>query len=244
MRDEETPTQQTMIGIRLFGRTLALTGRSASVFIFVVLGLVVAFVAYFAIEKPGAFKSALMSPLWISAALWIAMMVYWSAAAKRSAPAVRAESAASRSTHQLMLNLALLLAFIRFPWTGARWLPVSLLVVSVGLIIQVGSMLLDIWAMRCLGRNWSSAVTIKVDHELVRSGPYRLVRHPIYTAMIGMYLGTAIVSGELHGLLGVALCAVAYWRKTRMEEHGLREVFGKTYEEYRRESWALVPWVF
>ena len=98
--------------------------------------------------------------------------------------------------------------------------------------------------MRCLGRNWSGAVAIKVDHELIKTGPYRLVRHPIYTAMIGMYLGTAIVSGELHGLLAVALAAYAYWRKTRMEERGLIEAFGPAYEAYRRESWALIPWVF
>jgi len=105
-------------------------------------------------------------------------------------------------------------------------------------------MLLDVWAMRCLGRNWSGAVAIKIDHELIRTGPYRLVRHPIYTAMIGMYLGTAIVGGELHGLIAVGLCMIAYWRKTRMEERGLIEVFGPVYEDYKRESWALVPWVF
>ena len=105
-------------------------------------------------------------------------------------------------------------------------------------------MLLDVWAVRCLGRNWSGAVTIKVGHELVRAGPYRLVQHPIYTAMTGMYLGTAIVSGELYGLLAVVVCAIAYWRKTRMEERGLRDVFGQAYEDYVKDSWALFPWEY
>src|SRR5258706_6128600 len=199
---------QTVIGIKAFGRTIALTGRAAVAFVVIVVFLLVGLVLYV--------RPTLTSPLWISAALWIVMMVYWSAAAKKSAPVKSAESAASRSRHQLLLNVALLFAFIRFPWMGARWLPVSPLVAPIGLAVQLGSMLLDVWAMHCLGRNWSGAVAIKVDHELVRTGPYRLVRHPIYTAMIGMYLGTAIVSGELHGLIGLLLCAIAYWRKTRM----------------------------
>src|SRR5205823_5706526 len=101
---------------------------------------------------------------------------------------------------------------------------------------------LDVWAMRCLGRNWSGAVTIKVGHELVRTGPYRWVRHPIYTAMLGMYLGTAVVSGELHGLLGVVVAVIAYARKTAMEERGLREAFGDAYDAYARRTRALIPW--
>lgn len=244
MSDDKSPAQQTAIGIKLFGKTLVLRGKAAVAFMLLVVGLAIALIVYFAVLRPEAFKSALTSPMWISAALWIVMMVYWSRAAKRSAPVKSSESPSSRARHQLLLNVALLLAFIRVPFLGARWLPVSPLVVPIGLTVQVAAMLLDVWAMRCLGRNWSGVVAIKVDHELVKTGPYRMVRHPIYTAMIGMYLGTAIVSGELHGLLGVVLCAIAYWRKTRIEERGLREVFGQAYDDYARVSYALIPWVF
>jgi protein-S-isoprenylcysteine O-methyltransferase Ste14 len=244
MSDDKPPAQQTVIGVKLFGKTLVLRGKAAGAFLLIVSGFGIALIVYAAIAKPAAFKSALTSPLWISAALWIVMMVYWNAKAKRSAPVKSSESPSSRARHQLLLNVALLLAFIRFPLTGARWLPISPLVVPIGLAVQVGAMLLDVWAMRCLGRNWSGVVAIKVDHELVRTGPYRMVRHPIYTAMIGMYLGTAIVSGELHGLLAVLLCVIAYWRKTRMEERGLREVFGQAYDDYGRVSYALIPWIF
>jgi protein-S-isoprenylcysteine O-methyltransferase Ste14 len=242
--DPSAARQQTAVGIKLFGRTFILTGRSAVAFFLVVLGSVAALTVHFAIRNPESFKAALTSPLWISAALWIVMMVYWNSATKKSAPVKSAESSASRARHQLLLNVALVLAFIRFPWTGARWLPASPLTPAIGLAIQASSMVLDVRAMRCLGRNWSGAVAIKVDHELIRTGPYRLVRHPIYAAMIGMYLGTAIVSGELHGLLAVVLCMIAYWRKTRMEERGLQVAFGRAYDDYRRASWALIPFVF
>ena len=236
MSDPPTQKPPTAIGIRLFGRTWMLTGRSAGVVYCLLLVALLALIV--------RFRAALTLPMWISAGLWVAMMVYWNAAAKNSARIQSAESAASRSRHQLLLNLALLLAFVRFPWTGARWLPASNLVAPIGLVIQVSSMLLDVWAMRCLGRNWSGAVAIKVDHQLIRTGPYRLIRHPIYTAMIGMYLGTAVVSGEVHGLLAVGVAVLAYWRKTRMEERGLLETFGQAYADYKRESWALIPWVF
>lgn len=242
--DESKPAAKRFgIGFKLAGRVYMLGGGAAVALALGLLALIVGGAVWFAMAKPAAFKATVTSPLWISFALWIVMMAYWSAAARQSAPAKRAESQASRSRHQLLLNLALLLAFLPIPFLRRRWLPDSVWTVVVGLAVQLGAMGLDVWAMRCLGRNWSGAVTIKVDHQLVKRGPYRLVRHPIYTAMIGMYVGTSIVSAELHGLAGVVVAALAYWRKTRMEERGLIEAFGQAYVDYSRESWALIPWV-
>jgi len=67
-----------------------------------------------------------------------------------------------------------------------------------------------------------------VDHELVRTGPYRLLRHPIYTAMLGMFLGTAIASSQFHALLGLAILVVAYLRKTRLEDQILPRLLALT----------------
>ena len=83
-----------------------------------------------------------------------------------------------------------------------------------------------------------------MDHELVRTGPYRLLRHPIYTAMLGMFLGTAIASSQFHALLGLAILVVAYLRKTRLEDQMLAQAFGADYNAYRRHTWALVPFLF
>ena len=182
-----------------------------------------------------------LSPLWISGLLWIAFIVYWSAAARDSAPAASAESPASRQLHSLLLNGAIVLGFLRFAPLDRRWLPERPWLAPAGLSLQLASALLAIWARRHLGRNWSGAVQTKVDHQLVRSGPYRFVRHPIYTGMLGMIAGTALVSGEWHGLLGVGLMAAAYARKIRMEEQRMRETFGPEWEEWRRHSWALIP---
>lgn len=220
MGDEIPAKSRTAIGIKLPGRTLALTGWHAFAFAGIVGALLVALLVVF----PG-----MRSPLWISGAMWMGMTIYWSLAARQSAPIASSESAASRARHQLLLQLALLLAFVRFPFTGYRWLPRTGWVVPAGLALHLVSIVLDVWAIRCLGRNWSGTVAIKVDHELVRTGPYRFLRHPIYVAMIGMYLGTAMVSGELHGLLGVLVAVIAYARKIRIEERGLRAQFGSAY---------------
>ncbi|HET9708861.1 MAG TPA: methyltransferase, partial [Gemmatimonadales bacterium] len=72
----------------------------------------------------------------------------------------------------------------------------------------------------------------------------RWVRHPIYTAMLGMCAGTALVSGEWHALVGWVVMALAYARKIRMEERSLRGVFGDSYDQYARRSWILIPGVF
>ncbi len=177
----------------------------------------------------------------LSGALWFAFLVYWSVAARNSAPVASAESVKSRSLHQLVLNFSLLLLFIPVPGLTGHFAPLTAAMIAAGLGLQAVAFGLAIWARRHLGRNWSAEVTIKRDHQLVRSGPYRLIRHPIYTAMLGMFAGTTLVSAQAHSLVALLLLTAAYWRKIRLEETALRETFGDTYLAYRRKTWALIP---
>ena len=107
-----------------------------------------------------------------------------------------------------------------------RFLPASNLVIAAGLAIEALGLFLAIWSRRALGRNWSGEISIKVDHELVRFGPYRWLRHPIYTGLLAMYVGTAIGAGEWLSLIGLAMAGFAYWRKIRIEEANLEAAFG------------------
>jgi len=202
-----------------------------------------AFVVRSSTAVQGLRTDNLVQPLWVSMALVVGFSLYWTAAAKNSAPVKSSEHWASTALHQLLINVALLLLFLRIPGLTGRWLPSSPFLAPVGIAIQAGATLLAIWARRHLGRNWSAEVSAKVDHQLIRSGPYKMLRHPIYTAMFGIYSGVAIASGEWHALAGVGLLAIAYSRKIMLEEQTMRRVFGTEYDAYRHDSWALIPWV-
>ena len=171
-------------------------------------------------------------------------MVYWSIPTKNAAPAQNVEGLKSSQRHQSLLNLAILLLFIPIPVLTRRFLPLTPTIVAIGLTVQVACVLFYLWAKRYLGRFWSSAVTIRKDHQLVSSGPYRILRHPMYTAVLGMFAGTTIVSGQYHALIGFGVAALAYWRKIRIEEKALMEALGADYERHRRNTWALIPWVY
>lgn len=84
---------------------------------------------------------------------------------------------------------------------------------------------------------------VKEDHALVQSGPYRRVRHPIYTGMLLAFLGTAVAVGEWRGLVGLVLALVSFLLKSRLEEARMGETFPE-YAEYRRHTAALIPGIY
>ena len=177
--------------------------------------------------------------------LWVIFSLYWAIASRNSSDTSHSESSFSTAFHQFLLGSAMLLLFIPAPGLTGWFLPPSAhLLVAAGGIVQAGFLLLAVWARRHLGRNWSAEVRIGVGHQLVRSGPYKFLRHPIYTAMLGMFLGTAIASSQYHALLGVAILILGYLRKSRLEDQILAQTFGQEYVQYRRDTWALVPFVF
>jgi protein-S-isoprenylcysteine O-methyltransferase Ste14 len=100
-----------------------------------------------------------------------------------------------------------------------------------------------VWARRHLGRNWSAHVVVKEDHALIRSGPYRHLRHPIYTGILLAFLGMVLVIGELRGLLAMGCVLLSFAIKSRQEEKRMSETFPE-YEQYRRETAALIPFVY
>jgi protein-S-isoprenylcysteine O-methyltransferase Ste14 len=174
---------------------------------------------------------------WLGAAVgWIVFSLYWEAAGKKTAETKSAESRASRAIHVFLTNAALLLELI--PLRGAaRFLPLSSAIMGAGLVIEAAGLFLAILARRHLGRYWSGKITIKVDHQLIRTGPYKKLRHPIYAGLLTMYAATALVTGTWLALAGFAMALIAYARKIRIEEQNLRAAFGAEYEAYRRETW-------
>ena len=109
--------------------------------------------------------------------------------------------------------------------------------------IVIAGAAFTVWARITLGRNWSAEVTFKQDHELIESGPYALARHPIYTGLIVMALGTAINYGRAIGFaLLIALCGGLWW-KARQEERIMSRHFPDAYAEYKMRVRAIIPFV-
>lgn len=92
-----------------------------------------------------------------------------------------------------------------------------------------------------LGSNWSAAVTLKADHELIRSGPYRWIRHPIYTGILLAVIGTALALGEMRGILSFLLILAAFYRKARREERFLNQEFSEKFTAHIQSTGMFLP---
>lgn len=110
-------------------------------------------------------------------------------------------------------------------------------------VLCLGGLGFCLWARAVLGRNWSGTVTLKENHELIVRGPYRMVRHPIYTGMLAMALATAIQRGNIGGLFGFLLIAVSFWIKSTYEEAVMLQQFPAQYAGYRERVKRIVPFI-
>jgi len=179
-------------------------------------------------------------------AMWLTWMLYWWVASNNVKITVRRESVPSRLVHMVPLWFAMVLLWgphARVGVLNQRFLPLAAWTFWIGSVLTAAGLLFAVWARLHLGRNWSCTVTIKDGHELITSGPYALVRHPIYTGLLLALLGTALALGEWRGLLAVALAGGAFWFKLRIEERWMRQQFGAAYLAYAHRVRALVPFV-
>jgi len=178
--------------------------------------------------------------------LWLSWAAYWLAASHNAKVTAKRESHASRLLHVGLLGFAGFLLWIPnspIPALGTRVLPPAAWPFWLGAALTLAGLLFTVWARVHLGRNWSATITIKQDHTLITSGPYRLVRHPIYTGLLLAFVGFALARGDWRGVLAVSIAFCALWRKLRIEERWMREQFGGAYEEYSGRVAALIPFV-
>ena len=184
---------------------------------------------------------------WLIPAIWTAWASYWWLSSRDVKETERSEPLASRLLHLgPMVFAAMLLGSPGYgvPGLSARFMPWAPWEYWLGVAVTCGGLAFAVWARRHIGRNWSAIVTLKQDHELVTSGPYALVRHPIYTGLLLGFLGWAISVDRWRGLLAVAIVFLALLRKYRLEERWMRERFGVAYDAYRARVKALVPFLF
>jgi protein-S-isoprenylcysteine O-methyltransferase Ste14 len=171
--------------------------------------------------------------------LWEALWVIWLIAWLRTKPTQERVGFGSRLLYGLPVLLAFYLIFgdnIRIRLLAAPILPRSPFVDAVAVTLAALGIAFAIWARFYTGQNWSSAVSIKVGHQLIRTGPYTWVRHPIYSGLLLAMIGTAIARRGPRGFLAFALMWLAFVIKSRMEEGFMRKTFGEEYDEYSRAT--------
>ena len=190
-------------------------------------------------------------PLFFEHALritWLVVIGYWLWGARSAKLTDQQEPLIKRLlAYWLPLFIAVLLLGPG-EWFGhsllrEQFVPHTTQVYSLGLALAIFGAVLAIFSRAMLGRNWSATVQLKQDHELITSGPYRFVRHPIYTGLLLLFLGNAVMVGDWRGLLAVTIVFVSFWQKFRLEEVWLAEHFGEPYRLYQARTKALIPGV-
>jgi protein-S-isoprenylcysteine O-methyltransferase Ste14 len=176
--------------------------------------------------------------------VWFVWAIWWVAMAFFSKATKRRETAAQRIEHLVPALLGFLFVFqsgFGGPSLARRVVPENPLLMLVCVVVTVLGLLFAVWARLTLGSNWSGTVTIKKEHQLIRRGPYRWIRHPIYSGMLAALLVTAVAQGLVSGLIGFAFVYLALYRKAKREESFLSQEFGEGFAEHRQHTGMFLP---
>jgi protein-S-isoprenylcysteine O-methyltransferase Ste14 len=193
---------------------------------------------------PSEFRMNTATLFPIAVCFWLVFFLYWTISALSSKVAKKSESVVGRLQRMIPLAVAYSLLFYQgtsIGWLGKRFVADTSSAALIGVSLTAAGVAFAIWARWHLGTNWSAVVSIREQHELIRTGPYRRVRHPIYTGMLLAMAGTALVRGEVRGLLAFAITLFAFYWKARKEEAWLTREFGEKFEAHTKQTGMFLP---
>jgi protein-S-isoprenylcysteine O-methyltransferase Ste14 len=175
---------------------------------------------------------------------WYVFLIYWAISAFRVKQTKVTEELGGRLLHVAVMVLAFYLLFserLGIGPLGSRFLPKEAWAQDSGVVLTYLGVALAIWARYSIGQYWSGRVTLKVDHQLIQSGLYGYMRHPIYTGLLLASTGTALVVGRWRCVAGLLIAIIELSRKAAKEEALLASEFGSGYEQYRQRTGFLLP---
>lgn len=180
---------------------------------------------------------------------WLAFVIFWIVSWSWSKPVAERQSRRGRRFYLLLLFIG-----FTFLWNAGslasvyplniRFIPYSKMAMNIADALAVISISLAIWARATLGSNWSASVQIKENHQLVTNGPYNFIRHPIYTAMLGLFLATSIALGTVGGFVGFPFVLVGCLVKLKHEESFMSRQFPNQYPDYKKRTRMLIPFLW
>ncbi len=179
---------------------------------------------------------------------WIIFILYWLVSAFFVKQSATKYNWKIQIIWRLML-IVIVIIFVKFDRLGAISFLAFLLrsffgYVIIGTVLTVLGLIIAIWARISLGRNWSSYTTYKKEHELITTGPYRFLRHPIYSGMFLMLTGAFLYYGKLIILVIFAIASMIIAWRIVQEEKSMIKLFGKKYTDYMRRTRRLIPWIY
>ena len=173
--------------------------------------------------------------------------VYWSFGTPRRRPSKRkvARTFTVLNTGLLYLGFVLVLLGRSMPRSlGLLFVPQAIPIDVTGTVFAIIGVALAIWSRQSLRNNWSGEVVITEGQQFIHSGPYAMVRHPIYAGILLALLGTTLISSTVGSLLGFVLAILSLWQKACMEEQFLIVEFGEQYANYQRKVKFLIPFLY
>ncbi|HEV2803667.1 MAG TPA: isoprenylcysteine carboxylmethyltransferase family protein [Chthoniobacterales bacterium] len=182
----------------------------------------------------------------IIGACWGIFVGVWILAALFTKRTVYRESSVRRFNYILPILLGWFLIFRGYrlgPPLTNHLIPETGAILVAAVILCVGGLGLCLWARATLGRNWSGTVTLKENHELIVRGPYRIVRHPIYTGLLAMLSATWLEHSHMAGLVGLVLTFISFWIKLGQEEEVMHKQFPDQYAAYQQRVKRIIPFV-
>ena len=174
----------------------------------------------------------------------VVFLAYWFVSALKLKKVKQREARRERLFEVAFMAVAYTLVFhdtFGRGWLGTRFLPVSEALARTGFVLAVVGVAFAIWARWHLGENWSGTVTLKEGHELIRSGPYRYIRDPIYTGVLLAFAGTVLTLGEYGGLIPLRITIVSFYYKAKKEERFLAAEFRDSFRKHRRQTGMFLP---
>ena len=171
---------------------------------------------------------------------WAIFIIYWIVASFRVKRTVEKQAGWWRT---LILLIAAAIGFNLIRRGAILWSYTPTIGIIADIVTLIG-LIIMLWARTVLGGNWSTAAALKENHELIQSGPYRYVRHPIYSGLLLMVLGVAIYYGRAAGFIAFVIFFIASWLRARQEEKLLTKHFPEEYPSYKARVKAFIPFVF
>lgn len=175
---------------------------------------------------------------------WLVFLVYWIVSAFRVNRMRSPEPPARRLIYLLLIAITLILFNADPRYFGPlnrRFVHRGFWIASAGALLTAAGIALAIWARNHIGRFWSGSVAIREDHQLIRSGPYSRIRHPIYTGILVALAGTTLAVGNYRALLAFLIILVSLIYKARLEETLLTREFGPAFDDHLRHTGFFLP---